>query len=220
MVGLNPGAPGFHHARPEKLFDKPEDVPIGDFRRQCPHDDRVWDVVEEPGDVSIEYLAVPLPSEFQHPLDRHVAIAAGPEAVGVLVKPPLEDGRQELPKHLLSHPIADGRDAERPQFRAVVAFGDKYATQRHGLKSPTLQVTHQRGEVLIEVDLEHLNAHFVDPRGPAIAFDVLERPTHHGFGDPAGQRMGLHLGRLSHHRLISSDSWTGRPRRVIHRDVS
>jgi len=49
-----------------------------------------------------------LPMELQHPFQSLMAVATRPEAVGVVVKQPLKERAQELPKHLLGNPVADG----------------------------------------------------------------------------------------------------------------
>ena len=68
------------------------------------------------------------------------------------MKQPLEERAQELPKHLLGNPVADGRDPQRACLAR--SLGDVHAPQRQGLKSPCLEVAHQGQQVLFEVGLE------------------------------------------------------------------
>ena len=131
------------------------------------HHRTVRQVIEESGNVSIEYVTVPLPPEFEYPFDRLMAVAARPEAVRVVVKPSLEDRTQELPKHLLSHPITHSRDTQRPKLAGAFRDVDPPSGQR--LKRPRFKFPHEPVEVLIQVRLEHLNRDLVDPRGPAVS---------------------------------------------------
>src|SRR5207302_7980545 len=125
-----------HHSGLKKSFDDAENIAVGHFRRQSCHDNRVRDVVEEPLNVGVEYISVPLPMEFDHPCHGHVAVPLGPEAIGVVMKDPLEERTQELATDLLSNSVADCGDSQGTGF--AVAFGDVNATQRAGLKSPVL----------------------------------------------------------------------------------
>ena len=161
-----------HHPGLEKFFDQIENVAVGDLAPQRRHDDVVGKVVEEPLDVGIEYVRVPVPMEFQDFFHGHVTVAAGPEPVRVVMKHPIEDRTQEKPKHLLSNAVADGRDPQGPGLPR--SLGDLHAPQGQGGKLPFLQATHQGQQVLLEVGLEHGDADLVDPRRTAVTFDVAE----------------------------------------------
>jgi hypothetical protein len=108
------------------------------------------------------------------------------------VKHPLEERAQELPKHFLGNPVADGGDPQR----ACLAWplGDMHAPQGVGLESPFLEVVHQGQQVLFEVGLEHSDADFVDPRHAPVASNVPEGAVQEFQGDPSRQRMSLDLG--------------------------
>jgi hypothetical protein len=79
--------------------------------------------------------------EFQHPLDRLMAVALRPVPEGVVVEDPLEERTQELAEHLLSNAVADSGAAQWTPL--PVDFGDVDTTEREGLKRPLLQLPHQ-----------------------------------------------------------------------------
>jgi hypothetical protein len=68
----------------------------------------MWEIVEEPLDISVEHMVVPLLMEFQDFAHGHVAIAVWPEAIRVIVKQPLKERTQEEAYHILGNPIANG----------------------------------------------------------------------------------------------------------------
>src|SRR6266852_4841204 len=122
-----------------------------------------------------------------------MAVATWPEAIGVVMKQPLEERAQELPKHLLGNPVADGGDPQRACLARPL--GDVHASQGQGLEStPRLEITHQGEQILFEVSLEHSNADLVNPRCPAIPPDVAKSAVHEVRGDPSRQRMNFDLG--------------------------
>ena len=82
---------------------------------------------KKPLNVGVEHLTVPLPMEFQHPLDGHVTVACRPETIRVIVENRLEDRAQEQPEHFLSDAVPDSGDAEWTSF--PVPLGDTDATQ-------------------------------------------------------------------------------------------
>src|SRR5208337_4470110 len=183
-----------HHSGLERSFDQAENVAIGDLGSHTSHDDLVGDVVKEPLDVGIEYVDVPLPMELQHSLHGLMAVAARPKTEGIVVKHSLEERAEELPKHLLSNPVADGRDPQR----ACLAWtlGDVHAPQGKGLKSPFLEVVHQGQQILLQVCLEHGDADLIDPCRAPVTFDVPKSAVHEVAGDPPRQRVGFDLGQL------------------------
>ncbi len=140
----------------EELLNRPQDVPVGNHRGQFRHHRAVRQVIEKSGYVSIEYVIVPLPPEFEYPFDRLMTTSARPEAVRVVVKPSLEDRTQEATNHFLSDPITHSRDTQRPKlagaFRDVVDPRGP-AVSSHGAPS----VVHERrGDASREaVDLLH-----------------------------------------------------------------
>jgi hypothetical protein len=66
----------------------------------------------------------------------------------------------------LCNAIADTRDAQRAFLPRLLV--DVRPPSRVGLKSPCLEVFHQRGQILFEVGLEHADALAIDPGGPAV----------------------------------------------------
>ncbi len=72
-------------------------------------------------------MGVPLLMEFQDFLHGHVAAAAWPEPIRILVKQPLEERTQEEADHLLSYSVADGWDPQRACL--ALAFGNPDTTQ-------------------------------------------------------------------------------------------
>ena len=147
-------------------------------------------------------MEVPEPMEFQDPLDRHVTVAFGPEAVGVVVKDRLEERTEEEANHLLSNAIADGGDAQRTGV--AVAFGDVDATQGQGLVGPVLEASHQGQQVLFEIAREQLDADLVDSGRSSVAFDVPKSDPHQFRSDPSRQRVRLDLGHLAGPFLLNS----------------
>ncbi len=101
------------------------------------------------------------------------------------MEPPLEQGVEKAPKHLLRHPVANDGYAQWPC--PFPALGDEHAPQRLGHESPLLEVAHQGVQVLLEVGLEHPDTDLVNPRRAAVALDALERRAHHAGGDPSRQ---------------------------------
>jgi len=149
----------------------------------------VRQVIEESGNVSIEYMTVPLPPEFEYPFDRLMAVAARPEAVRVVVKPSLEDRTQELPKHFLSDPITHSRDTQRPKLAGAFRDVDPPSGQR--LERPCFKFPQQPVKVLIQVRLEHLDRNFVDPRGPAVSSHGAPSVVHERRGDASREAVDL-----------------------------
>jgi hypothetical protein len=149
-------------------------------------------VIQEPLNVGIEYLGVPLPMELQHPLHGPMTVACRPETVGVVVEDRLEERTQEEPQHLLSNAVADGGDTERPGF--PVPLGNPDTVQGQGLESPALELPHQGQQILPKIVLEQTNADLVDPRRTAIPLDVAKGAEHQGLGNPSRQRMSFDLG--------------------------
>jgi hypothetical protein len=86
----------------------------------------------------------------------------------MIVKLPLEDRAQETPKHLLGNPIADCRDSKRAKFDQLGVLGNVDPPDGQGRKRPLFQLPQQAVEVRLQVLLEHLDAHLVDPRRTAI----------------------------------------------------
>ena len=169
-----------------------ENVAVGHFGGHPCHDDLERYVVEEPLDVGVEHMTVPLPMEFQDPLHRHMTVACRPETVRVIVKDRLEDGTQKQPEHLLSNAIPDCGDAERTCL--PVPLGDPDATQGQGPKGPLLELPHQSQQVRCEIVLVQTDADLVDPGGSAIALDVAKGGQHQGLSDPSRQRVCFDLG--------------------------
>ena len=113
------------------------------------------EIVEEPLDVRVEYHAVPLAVEFQHPLDRLVAVASWDESVRVLVKLWLKDRGKKPSNHFLRDPISHHRNAERSKLRRAGTFGDVDTAQRQGPERSRFQLPHQRREVVLQVGSKH-----------------------------------------------------------------
>src|SRR5262249_3347356 len=66
----------FHHPRSQKSFDQGQDVAVGRHRG---HNHAMREVVEGPLKIRVEHHGVPLAVEFQHSLDRLMAVATGNE---------------------------------------------------------------------------------------------------------------------------------------------
>jgi len=152
-------------------------------------------MIQEPLDVGIEHLSVPVPLEFQHLFHGLMAIACRPKTIRVVVKDPLEKRTEEEPKHLLSNPVANGGDTQRTG--GAVPLGDMDTTQGLGPKAPVLETPHQGQQVLREITLKQPNADLVDPGRAPVTSDVPKRGLEQGQGDPSGQRMSLDLDQLS-----------------------
>jgi hypothetical protein len=92
-----------------------------------------------------------------------------------------EDRLEKSSKDFLTHPIANGWNAERAKLGCVL--GDIMTPQGERLKRALLEIPHERLEVLIEVGREHLYADLVDPCGATVALDGLEGLLHQPVGD-------------------------------------
>jgi hypothetical protein len=92
-----------------------------------------------------------------------------------------KDRLEKSSKHFLTHPIANGWNAERTKLGCVLA--DIMPTQGERLKRALLEILHERLEVLIEVGRKHLYADLVDPCGATVALDGLEGLLHQPVGD-------------------------------------
>jgi hypothetical protein len=169
--------------------NQPQDVPVGNHRGQLRHHRTVRQVIEESGDVGVEYVIVPLPPEFEHLFDRLMTTSARPEAVRVVVKPSLEDRTQEATNHFLSDPITHSRDSQRPKLAGTFGNVDPPCGQR--LERPCFEFPHQPVEVLIQVRLEHLNRDLIDPRGPAVSSHGAPGVVHERRGDPPREAVDL-----------------------------
>jgi hypothetical protein len=183
-----------HHPGLEKSLDKAENVAVGNLGGQGSHNDMVRQIVKEPLDVSVEHMDVPVLMEFQDFLHGHVAAAAWPEPVRVLVKQPLEERAQEEADHLLSYPVADGWDPQRACL--ALSLGNPDTPQGERFVRPVLQAAHQSEQVVFEVYFEGLDALSVDSRSPAVPPDVSEGEVHEVRGDPSRQRVVLDLGHI------------------------
>ena len=133
----------------------------------------VRDVVEEPLDVGVEYVGVPLPMEFQHPLHGLMTVACRPEAIGVVVKDPLEERTQEEPKHLLSNAVADGGDTQRAGL-ARRPLGMWTRRKGRGWNVPLLRSRIRASKFCSRLASNMVNADLVDPRRAPVPFDVPE----------------------------------------------
>ena len=145
------------------------------------------EIVEKSTNVSIEDHKVPLLMEFEHSLDRHVAVAVRDEPVGVFVKQRFEDRSQEPSQHFLGHSITYGGNSQRACFRRTGTFGNVDSPKRNGTERAVLEFSHQLVQVVIQVLLEHLDADFVDPCGPPVALHSAERFEHHLGSNSPGQ---------------------------------
>ena len=125
-----------HHPRPEKFLEKTKDIAVGDFGSDRLQDDLMGEVIEEGFDIRVENDEETRTVKLQHALNSQMAIAVGPEAKGRIVKQGFEDRGEETANHLLSDPIANGRNAQRAQLRIVLRYEDP--AEREGLKGALL----------------------------------------------------------------------------------
>ena len=79
-----------------------------------PHDDRVWDLIEEAGDIGVKHVPAAGSVDFPHTLECHVAGASRPEAVRIVVKQPLEQWTAQSKRLFLCHALTHVRDIRRP----------------------------------------------------------------------------------------------------------
>src|ERR1700730_3220318 len=158
-----------HYPGLEKSLAQVENVAVGHFRGHAGHDDRMRQIVEEPLNISVEHIRVPLLMEFQDLSHGHVAVAAGPEPVRVIVKQPLKERAQEEANHLLGYPVADGGDPQRACL--AWSLGNMDTKQGEGLVRPILQAAHRGEQVVFKVDLEGRDALPVNARSPAVPPD-------------------------------------------------
>jgi len=163
--------------------------------------------------------------EFSQPPQGVMTGPARSKAERVVVKERLEERGQQSAEHFLCHAIADGRNAQRALLPP--AFVDVPSAGWPGLiRSSGFEVSHQSGQVLFEVGLEHLDALAVDARRSAIAFHAAEGRVHQVEGDPTRQRVVLDRERFGsiHFQLsprveIADDAAPDGPWRVFLSDV-
>src|SRR5215471_20695824 len=120
-----------------------------------------------------------------------------------------KDRVQETANHLLSDPIANGRNAKRAELRVIL--GNEMTSKRVGLKGTRFQIPHQRPEVVGKVGLKHLDADLVDARSTTVALDSFKAIPHQPVGDTS--RKGVGFNDLGHESLQSRycrrRDWTG-----------
>ena len=106
-----------------------------------------------------------------------MGITTWAEAKRALSERRFKDGFKEGTDDLLSHPIADGGNAQGSPFSS--ALGDVDSAQGCGVVMATmLEVIHQGGEVLFEISLEHLDRHPVHTGRTAVALNLVESVKH------------------------------------------
>ncbi len=182
-----------HHSGPEKLLNQPQDVPIGHHLGQFPHHGLVAEIVEEAGNIGIEYITIPLPSQLQDLLHRLMAASSWPEAKRMIVKPCLKDRIQQTPKHLLGDPISDCRDSQRAKLGPLGVFGNVDTSSGQGQKRPLFQFPHQPVEVRLQMPFEHLDADLIDSRRTAIPPHGPPSFVHQLGSNPSCQAMNFDL---------------------------
>ena len=133
-------------------------------QRQQP---RVVDLPEEVPDVGLEDKQPP-PRE-RHP-DRLQRIGGRPlraEAEATRQEVRLEDRFEDDPRRLLAHPVAHGRDTQRPP--AAVGLGDLHPTHRRRTVHPRTEVTGKLVEHPLDpIGLHRLQGHPINPGGATI----------------------------------------------------
>jgi site-specific DNA recombinase len=92
-----PQLAAFHHSGLEELLHQPQNVAIRNLVGQLTHDGGVRQVVEETGNVGVEHVTIPLPSDLQDFLYRVMAASSFPETIRMIVKLRLEDRTQQTP---------------------------------------------------------------------------------------------------------------------------
>jgi hypothetical protein len=165
-----------HHTGPKKLFDKTEDVAVGDFGSDRLHNNLEGEIIEEALDVSIKDDEETSTVEVQSAGNCHVAIALRTKTEGRVVEQRFEDRREEATNNLLSNPIANGRNAQRAKLQIVLR--NESPAKRERTENAVLQIAHKGVEIIGEVSFEHVDADLVDARCPAIALDRLKGDEH------------------------------------------
>ena len=77
--------------------------------------DRVWDLIEEAGDIGVKHVPAVGSVDFPRTFERHVAEASRPEAAQTVVQQPLEQWTEQSAKHFLCRALTHGRDTRRPR---------------------------------------------------------------------------------------------------------
>ena len=179
-----------HHASREKLTDNAQDVAVSDALGNAVEDEVMGDVGEESVDVGIYHPFETGGVSRAESLNRLVSVTARTEAKRELREVRLEEGFKKRTNHLLSHPVSDGRDAQRTKF--AIRFRDEDPTERGGtIAFVVLEVEHQGGEIVVEVGFKSANTDFVHPGGAAIAFDRTKSAAHTVEVDQPGKGVGF-----------------------------
>jgi site-specific DNA recombinase len=147
----------------QERLDQGEHALVLDPGAHPVHEGRVVDRVEARLDVRVQDLAVALSAPEVDLGDRVVRPPVGAEPVGDRRKVGLEDGFQHQFQCGLDYAVGHGRDAQTPQFPAVL--GDHPLAYRQRAERPLPQL-------LAQLVQEHLHAHLLGDgadRGPVHA---------------------------------------------------
>ena len=147
-----------------------------------PHDDRVWDLIEEAGDIGVKHVPAAGSVDFPHTLECHVAGASRPEAVRIVVKQPLEQWTAQSKRLFLCHALTHVRDIRRPC--ATETFGDHHTPNGSWRVGSLLEVPHQRGRVLLKMSRGLLDADPIDSGFAFIASDDVKSVEEDDFTPP------------------------------------
>ena len=100
------------------------------------------------------------------------------------MKQRFKDRVQKAANHLLSNTVSNRWNPQRAFTRLIL--GDVNSSESLRLKTTGFQVPHQSLNIVEKVSLEHLDAHLVDARCSAIAFDGCKCLAHQGQSDSSG----------------------------------
>ena len=137
----------------------------------------MWDVIEESRDVSIDDPLEPVRMSGTDRLDSLMSIALRAEAKRKLRENRLEDGFKDGANHLLSNAVSDSGNAQRTKF--TIPFRDEDPAEGGGAVAIImLEMVHQGGKIVVQIDFKSANTDFIYPSRAMIAFNGKKSAVH------------------------------------------
>ncbi len=140
-------------------------------------------VIKEPFDVRIDDKLVTIMSIVNDLLYGHVAVASGPESIGVIVKQWLENRAYQLSDDFLSDPATNSGNTERPEI--VLVLRDVDSPERDRQIGAGFEVFHKAFKILFEIFPEHLDRNLVETGRAPVLFNGFKSLAHQYRGDPS-----------------------------------
>jgi len=164
--------PSFHHTRIQECADELQDAVVSDPLGNKPHQNVVFDPVEELFQVDVHNNGVPGRDIRLRPFHRLMRRAPRPQAEARLGERSVPLRLQHLHHRLLDEAVEHRRDAERP--RAARRLRYLNAPHRPRLVDAIKQLGFDRGPVPLQVGRQHIDAHAVDPCRALVALHLRQ----------------------------------------------